>query len=247
MMKNVFMLPYRAGSKSAKELSKSLGVKRIKLQGSKYRARDDHVIINWGNSIIPENVEDGEVINRYAENAQNKLRAFQEMKGYVSIPPFTESREEAAKWLLEGSAVVCRTILNGHSGNGIIIADTLDEMVDAPLYVKYIPKNNEYRVHVIGDIVIHVQRKARNREVPDPNWRIRNHHNGFIFAINGVDASADVRHQSVLAVAALDLDFGAVDVIENKKGVYVLEVNTAPGLEGTTLEKYAEGFRENIG
>ena len=49
---------------------------------------------------------------------------------------------------------------------------------------------------------------------------------------------------AVNAVKALGLDFGAVDIIYNEKEnqYYVLEVNTAPGLEGTTLIKYAERF-----
>ncbi|MNY63636.1 hypothetical protein D3C86_2006230 [compost metagenome] len=49
----------------------------------------------------------------------------------------------------------------------------------------------------------------------------------------------------MLAVNAIGLTFGAVDVIWNeyRHQAYVLEVNTAPGLTGTTLEKYAEAFR----
>jgi glutathione synthase/RimK-type ligase-like ATP-grasp enzyme len=42
---------------------------------------------------------------------------------------------------------------------------------------------------------------------------------------------------------ALGLDFGAVDIIQDDGGnFYVLEVNTAPGLEGQTIKSYAEGF-----
>jgi D-alanine-D-alanine ligase-like ATP-grasp enzyme len=44
------------------------------------------------------------------------------------------------------------------------------------------------------------------------------------------------------------LDFGAVDVIWNEKQqrAYVLEVNTAPGLEGQTVDDYARGIKENF-
>jgi glutathione synthase/RimK-type ligase-like ATP-grasp enzyme len=46
------------------------------------------------------------------------------------------------------------------------------------------------------------------------------------------------------AVNLLGLDFGAVDIghrlIDNK--FFVFEVNTAPGLEGTTLDKYAKAI-----
>jgi glutathione synthase/RimK-type ligase-like ATP-grasp enzyme len=48
-----------------------------------------------------------------------------------------------------------------------------------------------------------------------------------------------------MAVAALGLDFGGVDVIwnERRQMAYVLEVNTACGLEGQTVNDYAEAFR----
>jgi D-alanine-D-alanine ligase-like ATP-grasp enzyme len=49
---------------------------------------------------------------------------------------------------------------------------------------------------------------------------------------------------SISAVNTLGLDFGAVDLIVAKDGrVYVLEVNTAPGIEGITLEKYVKAFQ----
>ena len=50
--------------------------------------------------------------------------------------------------------------------------------------------------------------------------------------------------QAKRSVIEAGLDFGAVDVIYNvhHKKAYVLEVNTAPGLEGTTLEVYARAI-----
>jgi len=50
--------------------------------------------------------------------------------------------------------------------------------------------------------------------------------------------------EGLASVMALGLDFGAVDIVynENDNKAYVLEINTAPGLSGTTLEKYVEVF-----
>ena len=46
----------------------------------------------------------------------------------------------------------------------------------------------------------------------------------------------------------LGLDFGAVDVIwnEHESKAYVLEINTAPGLEGSTVEDYKEFFNRAV-
>ena len=48
----------------------------------------------------------------------------------------------------------------------------------------------------------------------------------------------------MLAIKVLGLDFGAVDIIYNKQEDkwYVLEVNTAPGIYGTTLDKYVNAI-----
>ena len=46
------------------------------------------------------------------------------------------------------------------------------------------------------------------------------------------------------AVTALGLEFGAVDIIYNDKSkkLFVLEVNTAPGIEGATVTKYKDAI-----
>ncbi|MNN94301.1 hypothetical protein D3C81_2129010 [compost metagenome] len=83
------------------------------------------------------------------------------------------------------------------------------------------------------------------------NWKVRNLANGFIFA-RGEDALGnvpkDVLDQAVKAVASLGLDFGAADVIYNdrQKKAYVLEVNTAPGLSGSTLDGYTQRLKEMV-
>ena len=50
---------------------------------------------------------------------------------------------------------------------------------------------------------------------------------------------------ALAAMVASGLDFGAVDVIWNSRRLeaYVLEINSAPGLQGQTVENYAAAFR----
>lgn len=172
---------------------------------------------------------------------------------FVRTPAFTTNKQEAFGWLVNGATVVERHVLNGNSGAGIRLVEPNGEegLQHAPLYVKYVPKKQEYRVHVCGGKAVDIQRKARRKDVEDDaiNWKIRNHDNGFIFARNedGV-VPPDVPFQAVLAVKLLGLDFGAVDVIFNDKEqkAYVLEVNTAPGLSGTTLEGYVSRFKDYL-
>lgn len=260
-MAKVFILPYKAASESAKALAEATGFKRIKTANSKFKGNANKIVINWGCSKLPDEVGKCQVLNR-PENvvlASNKLKFFKHiaetnlnMDGdddatRVLTPEFTESKETVREWLDDGCTVVARTVLNGNSGAGIVIIEPDEEdIVNAPLYVKYVPKKQEYRIHVRGGEVVDVQRKARRKDTPDDqvNWKVRNHDNGFIFARNDVVAPEDVPVQALAAVKAIGLDFGAVDIIYNEKQqrAYVLEINTAPGLSGTTLEGYAEAF-----
>lgn len=174
-------------------------------------------------------------------------------KDFVRTPEFTKDFHIAMQWLGMGHTVVERHILNGNSGAGIRLVEpgVGDDISHCPLYVKYVPKKQEYRVHVCGGQAVDIQRKARRKDVEDDaiNWKIRNHDNGFIFARNEDGfVPPDVIEQAVKAVNILGLAFGAVDVIFNDKEqqAYVLEVNTAPGMSGTTLEGYVSRFKDYL-
>lgn len=251
-MNRFYILPYRQGSKSARALAHALGGRVLRLQGSVVRLNHDDKVINWGNT---EDERGAKALNQRViiRSASNKRFFFQMMKEAgaeyeASIPPFWT---EASSIPDDAFPIVCRTVLAGHSGEGITIADTRDDLVAAPLYVKYINKADEYRIHAGlkgGDVeVISVQRKARRHDTPDSevNWKVRNHHNGFVYVRGGVNPPRDVVYKAKNALRASGLDFGAVDVIWNAKQerAYVLEINTAPGLEGQTVGDYSNFFK----
>lgn len=249
-----YVYSHNPHSEGAKELAKALGIKRIKHGPSKFRGGRGKAIINWGAGTLPDQVLACEKIfnpPQSIRNASNKLTSFELFaQNDVSIPPFFTTKASAIEYLQggDGRSVVARTVLSGHSGVGIIISDNPDDVADARLYTAYVKKQEEYRYHVFAGRVVDIQRKARKREVADEdvNWQVRNLDGGFIFAREGVVESPVAAEQAVKAVAALGLDFGAVDLIYNAREdkYYVLEVNTAPGLAGTTLEGYAQRFGE---
>jgi len=256
-MRNIRILPYKRGSNSAGALARGLHALRISLTNSNIHNQAPKRIINWGNSgrnLPPQGLGTQHSFINTLEAvgiAANKLLAFEAMEaGGVRIPEYTTEYEEAVEWLEHGK-VVERNTLTGHSGEGIFIVEDEDELAtECPLYVKYIPKQDEYRIHIMAGEVIDMQRKARNRDVADEdvNWQVRNHSNGFIFMREGVNPPADVIAQAKAAILSTGLDFGAVDVIWNqhRERAYVLEINTACGLEGTTLARYTGAFREYL-
>lgn len=246
------VFPYKNGSKSVKELIGQFdrGI-QIKRENSAFKGRARKKVVNWGSSTLPEEVAKCAVLNKpeavaLASNKLNAFRAMAEVKGVV-LPRFTTDKAEAAQF----ETTVVRHKLAGHSGEGIELVDKGNALPNAPLYVEYVAKKQEYRVHVFNEEVIDIQRKARKKEVADENvnWKIRNLDGGFIYARDFApeDLPKGIQQMAVRAVKALGLDFGAVDVIYNQKQeqVYVLEVNTAPGLQGTTLEAYAKAIEKS--
>lgn len=256
----MYILPYKNGSTGANDLAKALGVKQIKREGSKFKGSEDKLVINWGSSTSTDEVDKCTVLNKpmAVATATNKLSCFTAIynamtRGEVSsnIPRFWTRKSDSKLYIQGKHKVVCRQTLTGHSGEGIVIASTLEELVDAPLYVQYIPKKREYRVHVFGGVVVDVQRKARDHAIPDEqvNWQVRNHQNGFIY-VRDEDISSippNIMSYSLGAIQAVGLDFGAVDVVYNESSdnAVVLEINTAPGLSGVTLEGYKQRFAEH--
>ena len=235
-------------SKSARALANELNAYLIRHEGSRFVGRPYKPVINWGSSNLPKEVGGSTVLNSAPQVAlaSNKLNFLETCVEDWRAPPWTTDPEVARKWLEKGHDVVARTLLNGHSGAGIVLVHPGGRLPYAPLYTKYVPKSTEWRVHCVGDTIIDVQRKAAKRG-DVANWQIRNHDNGFIYARDQVPPR-DVTEQALTSFLKSGLDFGAVDVIYNAKRekAYVLEINTAPGLEGTTVGLYARALEGRV-
>jgi len=240
---------------SAKQLAIALGVKRVNKNG-KFKNNFKHPIINWGNSQVPEwmlRLEDQVIINHpdKVKIVANKLWTFQEFKkAGVKHPEWTTEWETAYNWVSSGQLTIIRATLTGKGGEGIFIWDNqkegwLDIDDSFPLYTKYFKKKHEYRVHVMNGKVIDFVMKKK-REGVESDYKIRNANNGWVFCRKGVLLPLVVAEEAIKAVNALELDFGAVDVGYNvaKNEPCVFEVNTAPGIEGTTLANYVAAFKE---
>jgi len=248
--------PYKMGSKSARALSRVLRpqrCKRVRPDG-RYRPYRNHLIINWGHSGRPNWVHPsiGQFPNRWLNSIQAVSRASNKLSAYrildragVSIPPYTTDAQTALQWLRGGDTVLARTLLRANGGRGIEILENEGDIIHAPLYTKYMKKKHEYRVHVFNGEVLDIQHKRKRRGTDGTNFKVRNHNGGWVFARGDIiNPHPDVITQSLAAVEALELDFGAVDIGWNEKHklATVYEVNCAPGIEGTTLVKYTRAI-----
>lgn len=253
-MRKIRIQPYKSWSGGAKRLGQRAGILRATNKQVQKHGNFD-IIINWGSS---ERRFTGTYINSPESvlRATDKLRSMEAfLEAGVPIPDSTTCRSRAGEWLGSGSHVVVRTMLRASGGRGIVLVGpetseitSVRALPPAPLYTLYVKKADEYRVHVVRGEVVDVQQKKRDLSVPDEavNWQIRNHSNGWIFARDGVNPPDCVIRSAIDAVTCLGLDFGAVDIGYNahNDAAVVYEVNTAPGLEGSTVDAYFEAFRK---
>jgi glutathione synthase/RimK-type ligase-like ATP-grasp enzyme len=169
----------------------------------------------------------------------------------LSALEFTTSADEADAWVSKGHAVFGRKLLNASCGDGIVVIESGSkstvENTHCPVYTKYKPKKREFRVHVFKDKVVTIVEKRRKTDWKGDksDTKIRNLANGYIFC-QEVDLSEKLRARiNSLAVESSKVcssDFRGVDLGYNEKhdDLFVIEVNSAPGIEGSNVGKYIE-------
>lgn len=251
----IAITPYKRGSRSAKllraGLTQELGRNVLFIDPDRVVfCKPSRIVINWGSSAVDDSVR-CRVLNipEAVGRASNKLATLGRFQWQdVPHPEYTQSIETAKNWIENGDKVVCRTLLTAHSGRGIVVAKQQEDLIDAPLYTKYIRKKKEFRVHVFNDQVIDIQEKRRSSAVDDHHPYIRNHSNGYVFCRGDIVEPDDLRGLATSAVRSLGLDFGAVDIVWNEaqNKCFALEVNTACGLEGSTVDKYVQAIKEVV-
>lgn len=252
--------PYKSFSGGARALAIRAGILRAtKKQVEKHGSFG--IIINWGNS--QRRFDNAQYINtpEAVSLASDKIKSYERFtESGTPCPAYTTDQKAARTWLETSassdgratknpepsSTILCRKLTKGSGGRGIVLATTPEELVNAPLYTKYIKKTDEYRVHVFFGEIIDIQQKRKRLEIDNEevNYQIRNASNGWVYCRGGVSAPPNVGVAATSAITALGLDFGAVDIgyTIKKDLATVYEVNTAPGLEGSTLDKYYDAI-----
>lgn len=237
------------GSKFAKTLQQAL---QAKVVNTIYRRRTPKVVaarpplLSRKGNVLRQGRSQS-VRDHFAVTQQvlNKVEQFERFTSTgTCCPAFATSRDAARQ--LAAKVLFARTLVNSTNGRGIVEFERNSEQYpNAPLYTEYIPKKAEYRFHVFNGEVIDVQEKRKKRGFEeDRNTRVRNIQNGYVYCRDNIVPPDGAAALAVAAVAAVGYQYGAVDLIYNEKRAqcFVLEVNSRPGLMGTTLDKYVEAL-----
>lgn len=166
-------------------------------------------------------------------------------RGGVVVPSFWPASERPDRFPLLGRK---RKHKGGTDIRVILQAEHLGwaQQAGSQFWVEYIPFTHEYRVWIFRDR--HLGTYTKVMAYPEMFKKVGcNHKNGFAFKlVNSEFVPRPAVDAAILAVKSLKLDFGAVDIIQGKDGkFYVLEVNTAPGVENSTRQ-VIQGLAKNI-
>lgn len=222
----LFITVNPVGSKFAKALQASI------------KSKVDHSVVRVG---VAKPGRKNFIVTQRVLNKVDQFNAF--TTNNIACPKHT-TRADAVGEL--GKRVFARTLINSTNGRGIVEFEPgIGNTPQAPLYTEYIPKKAEYRVHVFNGEVIDTQQKKKKRGFDDErNTRVRNVDNGYVYCRDGINPPDGIAPLAINAVNACNYQYGAVDIIWNqqKDKCFVLEVNSRPGLMGTTLEKYSDAI-----
>lgn len=180
----------------------------------------------------------------------DKISQYQWYKEH-DIPSFefTTKQAEAKKWASPTTPVFARLLTNSSEGKGIVIAESPGDVPVAPVYTKYIKKKQEFRVHVFkGEVVSVVEKRKKHDWTGPSDPRIRNTANGYVFCHDNVVEPKGLRELALLASQVTPSDFKGVDIGFNEKlkKLFVIETNSAPGIEGTNVQLYADSIIKQL-
>lgn len=267
------------GSNGARRLATALGARRWRddlparyvRRRPYFRGNSSPMVVNWGSTIHPKWLEDhrfrlNPLFVNHADavkTAINKLDFFQQASKIDGIPllKWTDSKDTATSWVEKGKPVLCRTLLGGSSGEGIVLARAVEDLVEAKLYTRYYPKTHEFRVHVFnGKVIDLTQKKLKGGPDvrSDANTIVRSHDNGWVHGHGAIELGVSDRKSVDAAccklISGLGLNFGAIDVLailappdadrtRSLKSFVICEVNTGPGLENqVTIYAYTKAI-----
>ena len=203
---------------------KGVQCKRIKLYNSRFRYTPNKTVINWGASSCPyPSINSKDAVQK----ASNKLTTFNILSqgNAIPLPVYTTDKQTAINFLSEGKKIFVRGTLHGHSGQGITTHQNETDLPNAPLYTVNVGPRTELRLHVFAGNVIDVQQKKSI--VEEPNYAIRNHHNGWIYCRENIIPISDaIKSKCIEAVSLLGLQFGAVDIFVKANNTWgIFEIN----------------------
>lgn len=246
-------------SNGAKDLVEKLRAERVRrfdgmdiwVRGKKIHPRPEDLVVCWGRPLPP--MEGVTILN--AGPKVNKIDDTRNLTN-AGVPTIQTSPYPSRGFVKR---------LKFHVGGN----DLLNPPETPDFWVRKYDFVDEYRVHSFDGRAIKsgkkvpragftvaaseaewAERKARGEQVAHP-W-IKSYDGGWMVNYVGFHSDKPLRKVAHKAVEALGLTFGAVDIGDtgpnsDMNRYLVLEVNRAPGMEGTTIDAYVRSINRWMG
>ena len=187
----------------------------------------------------------GQTVLNYG-NGVDKLTQYQFFKeNKIPHPEWTEDKAVAQSWQNKGIVVIARSKVKGQSGSGVAVVQPNEELPDAKVFTQYVKKKREFRVNIFQNKIVSFREKLRQNKVGE--GFIRNKENGYTTThckpMTG-SIKARLEQLSLEARKVSQSDFIGVDIIYNEfyDKLYVLEVNSGPSIEGSSVDAYVQAI-----
>jgi hypothetical protein len=165
----------------------------------------------------------------------------------IPCPEFTVHLKEARKWVEAGDKVFGRN--RRHEKGADIVGQDSATWHRKDFWSKFIPVSREYRIHIFDNERIHQSLKRFDPNAPrrrTDGLPIRNTETGWKYdhVFSPPEGAVDLAKRAVRILGYL---WGGVDFLEDTNGTsYVLEVNSAPGMDDTTAHAYADAIKKYV-
>jgi len=162
----------------------------------------------------------------------------------VRIPTvFTSTRE----WEAAGRPQLIRKPTVGQMGTGVARQNgppSHGNWTGNTLYQTFIDKDREFRAMMVGGLLAFFMEKHRPQS-GDVRW---NEHRGSQWTRVAEDRSLrnEVKRIGQAALAAVEYDFGAIDLVMHGRDLYVLEVNSRPEFGEQNARRFTNAIRDYL-
>jgi len=250
----VYLLGSKAGIYTARKLAQMLD---LKFHTNAYNIKpNSDILIRYGNAQYSDKISKDTNIN--SRNSIIKMSAKHHLSKFLArdpdlLSPIYYPHDYDTRLPINLTFPVLARKRTHRAGNDIVYCENYcDIPEDVEFLVDFYPTSREYRVHVFNGEVIKIFRKYPiNKETAHPY--IRSSSFGWQYKKSKINQilEADLLVDTAIKVAKLvDAVFCGIDIAwSNKRNMgrwIIWEVNSAPALNGPSLQYYVSLFKKLI-
>ena len=254
---NILLRRRKLGRTSCKEISARTDI--ITVRNDKHIPDNINYLFRWGctsNCQAKHTVNTAEAIAKANDKKATRILLRElKNKGKPIIPQTWVEEDDFDTWEAMEYPVIIRASYHAQ-GKALFFCKDDEDFINArnkitrrgkDFYVsEYIAKEAEYRVFVAQGRVVWVTKKTPANPA-DIAWNVAQ--GGRFDNVNWKEWPLKACRIALMAMDAVGLDFGGVDVMQKGKDFYVLEVNSAPSMTSeyrqTTTAKVFQHIIDN--